>query len=220
MKKNLGFTLIELMTTIVIIGILATVAVPTYQDFVEKSKTAEAHTTFSAIAKAELTYYYDNKIFLSTDSNPYLGIEAGWHASPAGESWALLGNVMPEGQQLYFMYTATAGTGSSTRSIDGSIGIGSISDSLVASITGMDQIESYVCGGSIPLNLASITFESLGVTVPTSGNYEWVVLMAIGKLNSNSCTALFSLIEAGEEINENGSPRRSPTILVKYNHGS
>ena len=50
MKKNLGFTLIELMTTIVIIGILATVAVPTYQDFVEKSKTAEAHTTFSAIA--------------------------------------------------------------------------------------------------------------------------------------------------------------------------
>ena len=57
MKK--GFTLIELMIVIAIIGILAAVAIPMYSDYTKKSRTAEVQQNLNEIVKMQLIYKED-----------------------------------------------------------------------------------------------------------------------------------------------------------------
>jgi type IV pilus assembly protein PilA len=56
-KLQQGFTLIELMIVVAIIGILAAIAVPAYQDYTIKSKVSEAASLMSATKTAiEVAY--------------------------------------------------------------------------------------------------------------------------------------------------------------------
>ena len=58
--KQSGFTLIELMIVVAIIGILAAIALPAYQDYTKRSHTSEAMSLITG-AKTAVTEYYASK---------------------------------------------------------------------------------------------------------------------------------------------------------------
>ncbi|WP_082693530.1 MULTISPECIES: pilin [Aquitalea] len=57
MRGNNGFTLIELMIVVAIIGILAAIAIPAYQDYTLRAKVAEG-LSFADHAKTSVSEYY------------------------------------------------------------------------------------------------------------------------------------------------------------------
>ena len=57
-----GFTLIELMIVVAIIGILAAVAIPAFMKYIKKSKTAEATQQVKKLADGARSYYMEDRV--------------------------------------------------------------------------------------------------------------------------------------------------------------
>ena len=64
-----GFTLIELMIVIAIVGILAAVALPAYQDYTARAQMSEALTLAEGQKAAVVEYYSDNGTFPANNTS-------------------------------------------------------------------------------------------------------------------------------------------------------
>ena len=83
MKNKKGFTLIELMIVVAIIGILAAIAIPDFLKFQAKAKQSEAKTNLGAIFTTQVAYFGENNTY------------AGNNVAFVSLAWE------PEGDNLY-----------------------------------------------------------------------------------------------------------------------
>jgi type IV pilus assembly protein PilE len=98
-----GFTLIEMMIAVAIIGILATVAIPAFNNYQNRSKRSEAYANLASVVKLEKGYFGEYNAYTGVAPQPGGGLPSGnkriW--TPAAD--AAFGTVgfRPDGAVFY-----------------------------------------------------------------------------------------------------------------------
>ncbi|MBI4209272.1 MAG: prepilin-type N-terminal cleavage/methylation domain-containing protein [Deltaproteobacteria bacterium] len=124
MKDKKGFSLVELMVVVAIIGILAAIAVPNFLNYQRKSKLSEVRANLGGIRTAEIAYNVETSLYLNAAETPprSLGTTPGssttlWPTSGAGTGafgaigWAPTGDVYCTYQVTGASATAFLATG-------------------------------------------------------------------------------------------------------------
>jgi len=146
MQMQKGFTLIELMIVVAIIGILASVALPAYQDYTARAKVAEIIAQMSG-AKTQVTEYY------ATTGKPSTAVDneaLGMNATIASQ---YMSSLSVTGTDTTFVITATAqnlGNGCDGKDLT-MTGTVDISDGTIAWVNG----SATECNKYVPANFRS-----------------------------------------------------------------
>jgi type IV pilus assembly protein PilE len=103
-RAEQGFTLVELMITVVVISLLAMVAVPAYNDSIRKARRSDAKSTLTEAASRMEQYFLDNKTY-TTDMKAL-----GYASSPAQstDSFYLISSAACSGGAIATCYELTA----------------------------------------------------------------------------------------------------------------
>jgi prepilin-type N-terminal cleavage/methylation domain-containing protein len=111
-----GFTIIELMITVGLIGIISTLAIPGLLRFQLRTKVAEGRTNIAAIRKAEESYYAEYKLYVSAlpAAPAAVGqLKTQWGLAATDAHGFNTMGFAPEGE-LYFQYAVSSDTTSYT----------------------------------------------------------------------------------------------------------
>lgn len=68
-RHNSGFTLIELMIVVAIIGILAAIAIPAYQDYTKRTRVAEGLILVTSVQKGVWEYYSSEGVWPNNNTD-------------------------------------------------------------------------------------------------------------------------------------------------------
>ena len=69
MNRNFGFSLVELMITVAIVGIVASIALPAYQDQIRKSRRADGTTLLTEVRDLQERFIMENNTYTTDLSN-------------------------------------------------------------------------------------------------------------------------------------------------------
>jgi type IV pilus assembly protein PilA len=180
-NKPEGFSLIELMIVVVIIGVLAAIAIGSYVKYVQSAKTSEVSAAVGAIKSGEESYYVETGMYLALPRNPstlphakketftYVTVRA---SNPDNyDTWGPGGVSVKPDLTVYFRYVVEAGAGataSPTCQLDTSAQTCSQPRTGGAPVVGLDKERSWS-----NLNLSS------------SPNDDWFVIQAVSDLDGN-----------------------------------
>ncbi|MBN1253882.1 MAG: prepilin-type N-terminal cleavage/methylation domain-containing protein [Deltaproteobacteria bacterium] len=84
MRGNKGVTLIEVMVVVVIVGILAAVAIPAYNNYVTRSRRSDAFTALETVRAAQEMYRAERGFYAGA-----LGSLPGCSAAMAGDNYTV-----------------------------------------------------------------------------------------------------------------------------------
>jgi type IV pilus assembly protein PilA len=152
MKRQIqqGFTLIELMIVVAIIGILAAVALPAYQDYTKRAKMTEVILAASG-CRTSITEVYQTANALPAAN--------AWGCESAAASSKYVASVATDAQGA--VQVTTQGTGDAT--IDGKfVSLVPVGNAARAAPAVGAQIYEWVCG-----NTVAVAGSAFVTTVPT-----------------------------------------------------
>jgi len=109
-RSPAGFTLLELMLTLAIVGVLSAIAIPMLISYQLRSKAAEGATNIAAIQKAVDAYYAEYSVYVSAmpPTPATVGtMKQPWGVGPSDSHGFNSMGYVPEGQ-VYFQYGVTS----------------------------------------------------------------------------------------------------------------
>ena len=121
-RKNAGFTMVELVVVMVIVGILATISVPMYRNYIQRARAQEGVALVGSVASAQRVYYAEFGSFYAVGNTGYdatLGVDAQansyfttYSVTVAGDSFTVTSD--GTGDAAGLTVTATGGAGAPT----------------------------------------------------------------------------------------------------------
>lgn len=208
-KKN-GFTIVDLMTTLLVIGVLVGIAGVSYSKYSQKSRLAESYTLLSAISQTEISYYLTHKEFYYLSANP------GWYQYSLGSmysapnyersGWDVIGLPVSASNKIMFSYTVYPGktNAAGTEQADSGQQGGTLYGNMMFAVA--NQINGWRANHSACSNRTPI---SSYVTVAGKSQYNWFMVHASRDFDSGNtdCTYAFKVVDTAANGNVNtGNP--------------
>lgn len=120
-RQQLGFSLIELMLAVAIVGILAAIAIPNYQDYITRSKRAEGMALLQEMSALQERFYAQNGRYVT--SNNDIGRLASSTSQVTGSGSSQ--RIRSENGYYHVAVASQAGDGGYTLTAEQQIGDGS-----------------------------------------------------------------------------------------------
>ena len=139
-KRESGFTLIEILVVLAILGILVMIAAPTYQDSVRKSRRSDGMQDLMELSARQERFYAQNSTY-TTDLNTAAGLNLDRD---------LVAGLVPSSERHYTLAAAAGGTGSITTSyVLTATPVGAQADDTGCLILGMNSLGQRGATGTL-----------------------------------------------------------------------